>query len=86
MDTNQSTPQFCFLWFEEINDGQDQLPDRVYRATDRYKARFGHWPKVCLLNPQEAVDAQSVAQIDFPVEISVDPRVPEGYFFLESDR
>jgi hypothetical protein len=37
------------MWFD--NDPKTALPDKVARAAEYYRSKYGHSPDVCLVNP-----------------------------------
>lgn len=38
------------LWFD--NDPKSALPDKVNRAAEYYRKKYGHAPNLCLVNPR----------------------------------
>ena len=53
------------LWFD--NDPQTELPEKVQRAADYYRRKYGTRPNLCLVNPS-ALDGEKAAGAAIEVE------------------
>ena len=65
------------LWFD--NDPKTTLKDKIIRAADYYRKKYGRVPNTCLINP----DALSGEKIDLGI-LSVRPYRPvlPGHFLI----
>jgi hypothetical protein len=53
------------LWYD--NDPRSTLEDKIGRAAERYRAKYGRWPNTCYVHPLAVVEPAGQAQLACPL-------------------
>jgi hypothetical protein len=71
------TMSIGMLWYDD--DRQRTLEEKVRRAADYYRQKYGQSPNLCLINPQSA---NGGAQAVNSIELKTAPNILPHHFWI----